>query len=64
MILVFIVIFNLAVLVFAFTTKRFLYTKTPEHQLLPIITEFDKNKRAIDDLDRSDYKLGSGHLYQ
>jgi len=63
-ILVIIIIFNALVLGFAFTTKRFLYTRTPEQQLQPIITEFNKNKRAIDDLDRSDYRLGTGHLYQ
>ena len=44
--------------------KRFLYTRNPEKHFEKAIYEFDRNKKAIEDLDTSEYKLGSGHIYQ
>ncbi len=38
--------------------KRFLYTRNPEKHFEKEIYEFDRNNRAIEDLDTSDYKLG------
>ncbi|CAH8283143.1 hypothetical protein EV196_102118 [Mariniflexile fucanivorans] len=57
-------IFNIVILLFAFRTKRGLYTITPEKQWSKNIKEFDKNLKSIDDIDLSNYKLGSGHLYE
>ena len=56
-------IFNIAILAFAFITKKFLYTITPEKQWSEATNAFDKNKKELDNLDLSDYKLGSGHIY-
>ena len=43
--------------------KRFLYTRNLEKYFENTVYEFDRNKKAIEDLDTSDYKLGSGHIY-
>lgn len=56
-------LFNLAVLLFAFITKRGLYTMTPGKQWSKNTNEFDKNFKSIEDIDLSNYKLGSGHVY-
>ena len=61
--LILLVFFNFLILVFAIKTKKFLYTRTPEQQWEPIVNEFDRNLKSIKDLDISDYKLGSGHIY-
>lgn len=42
---------------------KWLYPKGSEKDFKDAINEFDKTKKAIDDLDTSDYKLGSGHIY-
>ncbi len=44
--------------------KRFLYTTNPEEHFENAIYEFNWNKKAIEDLDTSEYMLGSGHIYQ
>lgn len=56
-------LFNLAVLLIAFRTKIGLYSITPEKQWSKNINEFDKNFKSIENIDLSNYKLGSGHLY-
>ena len=48
-------------------TKKFLYPLDFYENMLfeDALNEFDKNKKAIDDLDTSSaYKLESGHIYQ
>jgi hypothetical protein len=55
--------FNIVVLIFAFITKKLLYTVTPEEQWSKAIDAFDKNKKELDNLDITDYKLGSVHIY-
>ncbi|MDO7171304.1 hypothetical protein [Mariniflexile sp. AS56] len=62
--LIFIAIFNVLLLLVAFKTKIGLYTVTPENQWQDAVNLFEENKKAIDDLDLSDYKLGSGHIYE
>ena len=44
--------------------KKFIYPKDSVKHFEDIINEFDKNIKAIDHLDTSAYKLGSGHIYQ
>ncbi len=44
-------LFNLAVLLFAFITKRGLYTMTPGKQWSKNTNEFDKNFKSIEDID-------------
>lgn len=56
-------LFNIVVLAFAFITKKFLYTVTPEKQWSKAIDTFDKNKKDLDNLDITNYKLGSKHIY-
>ncbi|GAB1857991.1 hypothetical protein MHTCC0001_28280 [Flavobacteriaceae bacterium MHTCC 0001] len=61
--IVFILLCNIVVLLFAIKTKIGLYTIPPEIQWQDAINEFDKNKKAIDELDISDYRLGNDHIY-
>lgn len=61
-ILVFVV--NAVILTFAFITKKGLYTVTPEKQWADNLNEFDKNLKAIEKIKMSNFKLGSGHLYE
>ncbi len=58
------ILFNAIVLMIAFKMKKFLYTVTPEKQWEKNIKEFDANIKAIHNLDLSDYKLGSDHMYK
>ena len=44
-------------------TKKWLYPRDSLKHFEDAINEFDKNKKAIEDLDLSDYKLGDGHIY-
>lgn len=62
--IIIITVFNLIILFFAYKTKIGLYAITPEEQWKDVIERFNKNLKAIDDLEKiSDYKLGSGHVY-
>lgn len=63
-ILYIIIIFNLLILVFAFITKKGLYTITPEKQWANNLKAFDENIKTIDELCAScEYKIGDGHIY-
>lgn len=57
MVFVILIFLPAIVLIFLITSKRKLCEK--------LISEFNLNKKAIDDLERSsDFELGSSHLYK
>ena len=63
---IFTTIFDFAILLFIFFKKNnesLLYDITPEEQYSEAINIFDNNMKVINDLDLTDYKLGSGHIY-
>jgi hypothetical protein len=63
--IIFIILFNLIILILAFKTKIGLYTITPEEQWEDALNAFDGNYMAIQNIDnQSGFKLGTGHMYE
>lgn len=61
-----VLIFDVVILLFIFLKKNndsLIYTISPEEEYAENLKAFDENLIAIDNMDVSDYKLGSGHIY-
>ena len=43
--------------------KKLFYPQDSEKHIKNALNKFDRNKRALESIDISDYKLGSGHIY-
>jgi hypothetical protein len=63
-VLILLIILDIAVLIIVIKYKRFHYMINRGKYIEDAINEFDKNKKAIDEIDMSGYKLGSGHIYE
>ena len=63
-IIIYLTLFNLLILAFAFITKKGLYSVTPEEEWADNLNTFNKNVKAIDVIcDSPNHKLNHGHLY-
>lgn len=62
---IFIIIYGLVILAIYSNpnTEYLLYSQDSEKHFEDAIKAFDKTKKEIDNLDISDYKLGSSHIY-
>lgn len=63
--IIFIILFMLLVLILAIQAKKLLYANEYTQSIETEINTFDKNFKAIKELDVvSDFKLDSGNLYE
>ena len=45
-------------------TKKWFYPKSSIKHFEAAVNEFDKNKKALDEIDVSKIKFGRGHIYE
>ncbi|WP_152975611.1 hypothetical protein [Lacinutrix himadriensis] len=58
------VTFCIVILILAFFIKKDLYTNEHEADISNELDTFDTNFKAIQEIEITDYQLGSGHLYK
>ncbi|MCX7549788.1 hypothetical protein [Xanthomarina sp. F2636L] len=63
-IVIYLSILNIIVLIFAFISKKILYTVTPEKQWSHALEEFDSNYKSLDKIEIDNFIMSSGHLYE